>query len=236
MLHYLDDFFGGHSNFKIASKQMKFVIWIFEYLNIPTNPSKVVGPTHCADILGWSCRTLPRVQIGLAERKRIKYLAFIISLLTNKFVNFKQLEKVVGYTRHTVKIYLEGDKFVRGLEKLKYAIQKRIENKSNRTTKFTLVLLSPEALFDLQIWAQLYTSTNLRYIDIDFILKPDDLPKVNVWTDASTSYGAGGLTSDQDLYHLPWNTLHLKVKKFKDRFKYDIKDHIIYLELFALVL
>ena len=236
MLHYLDDFFGGHSNRKIASKQMQFVTWLFEYLNIPTNPSKVVGPTQQADILGWCCRTNPKVQIGLSNRKRKKYLAFILHLLKIKNVNFIQFEKSVGYVRHTCKIYLEGINFVRGLEKQKFALKKQIEDSNTKTTKFTKIPLSPESIFDLEIWAQLYQSKHFQFLDIDFVLKPESLPTINIWTDASTSFGAGGLTSTHDLYHLPWSSLNIRSRTFSDRQKYEIKDHIIYLELFAMVL
>ena len=51
-------------------------------------------------------------------------------MLSKNYINFKQLEKVVGYTRHTCKVYLEGNTFVRGLEKQKLAIQKK-KNLSN---------------------------------------------------------------------------------------------------------
>ena len=76
ILHYLDDFFRGSKYKNKALTQMNFLIKLFELLNIPTNPSKVVGPTQQADILGWACKTIPTVQIGLAEKKRLKYLIF----------------------------------------------------------------------------------------------------------------------------------------------------------------
>ena len=98
ILHYLDDFFGGSKSKNIANKQMQFLITIFEFLNIPTNPSKVVGPTQLADILGWACTTVPRVRIGLAERKRIKYVTFLTDIFSTLTINFIKIETLVGYT------------------------------------------------------------------------------------------------------------------------------------------
>lgn len=236
ILHYLDDFFGGHQSYQRANAQKEFLIAMFKYLNIPTNPKKVVGPTQIADILGWSCRTFPTVQIGLAESKRVKYMAFINHLIENNSVTFKQLEKVVGYTRHTCRVYLEGNKFVRGLERQKYAIGANINDPTSSVTKYTKFNLSPEAMFDLKIWLQLYSDKKYRYLDIDFINKPDTLPTINVFTDASTSYGAGGYTSLGNLFHLPWYKLQLISNMFKNRYNNVIEEHIIYLELFSLVL
>ena len=53
----------GKINFSksIADKQKKYLVELFEFLNIPTNERKVVGPAQEADILGWACRTNPKV-------------------------------------------------------------------------------------------------------------------------------------------------------------------------------
>ena len=186
ILHYLDDFFGGSPSKSIAGKQMKFLVNLFKYLNIPTNDKKVVGPTQKADILGWAVRTVPKLQIGLSERKRVKYLKLCENLLSLKNANLKQLEKVVGYIRHSCYIYIEGNKFVRGLEKQKHFLNKKIESK--KFTKFTRIKLSNESIFDLEIWIMFLKKSQYRYLDIDFIVKPDSLPQINVYTDASTSY------------------------------------------------
>ena len=236
ILHYLDDFFGGSHSKHIAQNQMNFLTFIFDYLNVPTNPSKVVGPSQTADILGWCCTTTPIVQIGLAERKRLKYISFLELILNNLVANFKQFEKLIGYTRHTCHIYIEGNKFVRGFEKQKYLIESKINKKSNSTTKFTKFHLSKESIFDLHIWLQLFTDIKNRFVNIDYILQPDSLPTINVYTDASTSYGAGGVSGTSQIYHLPWTSLPKTSKLFKKSFNLLPKEQIIYLELFALVL
>ena len=234
ILHYLDDFFGGSKNKKRAILQMNYLQWLFKHLNIPTNPSKVVGPTQATDILGWACRTSPTVQIGISESKRIKYLKFLKIILSTFKINFFQSEKIIGYLRHTCKVYLLGNKFIRGIEKQKFSLQHRIKKKF--ITKFYTEKLSNETKFDLDIWANLLSDVKCRYLDIDFILKPDTLNKITVWTDASTSYGAGGCSSLKNLYHLPWNSLILnKNNIFNNDYSKHWRDHIIYLELLALV-
>ena len=236
IMHYLDDFFGGSKYKNIALTQMNFLIKLFELLNIPTNPSKVVGPSQAADILGWACRTIPYVQIGLAEKKRIKYLIFFTNINNNLLITFIILEKLIGYSRHSCNIYIEGNKFVRGFEKQKFAIQKKIEDKNSNITKNTSFKLSNEGIFDLKIWLQLLDLQKNKFVNVDYILQPNSLPSLNIYTDASTSFGAGGLTTDHQLYHLPWAMLPPKCLLFTKAFNIDIQEQIIYLELLALVL
>ena len=237
ILHYLDDFFGGHKSKSIAHHQKEFLVQLFEYLNILTNPKKVVGPTQLADILGWSCKTNPTVQIGLAESKRLKYIDYISIIISKCQANFKEFEKLIGYTRHTCNIYLEGNKFVRGLERQKYGIESDINDPTSKVSQYTKFKLSPESIFDLKIWLQLYTDAKHRYIDVDYILVPDTLPQLHIFTDASTSYGAGGYIQGKgSLYHLPWAALKSNSRLFNARFECELKNHIIYLELFAVVL
>ena len=157
-------------------------------------------------------------------------------IIQAKHATFKQLEKVVGYTRHSCNVYLIGNKFIRGFEKLKFLIAHLLKTNS-KVTKFTLFELTKEATFDLQIWKHLLSDAKSKYVNIDFILQNDDVEHVSVWTDASTSYGAGGHSSINQLFHLPWSSLKLHSKqKFKNRYQYEIKDHIIYLELLSVVL
>ena len=122
ILHYLDDFFGGNKKYTIAKLQMDYLTWLFKFLNIPTNPSKVVGPTQLADILGWSCCTISFISIGLAERKRVKYIVLIEHLIKVVRINFFQSEKIIGYLRHSCQVYLLGNKFIRGIEKQKHCL------------------------------------------------------------------------------------------------------------------
>ena len=66
----------------------------------------VVGPVPCDDILGWSCRTIPWIQIGLAEQKRIKNLAFCELNHSIKAANLVQFEKIISLMRHLNQIFL----------------------------------------------------------------------------------------------------------------------------------
>ena len=234
ILHYLDDFFGGSPKLSTAKAQMKFLINLFKKLNIPTNQKKVIGPTKSAVILGWACRTFPKIQIGLSEPKRIKYLSFLKLILKNNVVQLNDIEKLVGYIRHTIKIYIIGNKFIRNIEIIKFLILSLIKN--GKASKFTKLTLSPGAKFEINIWIKLYSDLKSRYFDIHYIYNTHKLPNINVWTDASTSYGAGGYSSNSDIYHLPWSQWTSNLHLFNSRFELELSEHIIYLELFALVL
>ena len=235
ILHYLDDFFGGHKNKKVAQAQMDFLIWLMKTLNIPTNDKKVIGPTQSADVLGWSCRTVPRLQIGLKEIKRIKYSIQIKKLLNTNLALATQFDHIDGYVRHTIKVFPVGNKFIRNIEKQKYHYLELIQKgKYNKNKKFKI---SPGSKFELNLWYQIFTNIKYKYTDLTFLINYKSTKPINIWTDASTSYGAGGYSSNFNLYHLPWETLKIKNNNlFTHRFKIEFKEHIIYLELLAIVI
>merc|ERR1711991_217834 len=224
ILHYLDDFFGGSSNLSTAKKQMQYLLTLFKKLNIPTNKKKVVGPTKSATILGWACRTHPSVQIGLSESKRIKYVDFLKFILTKNLVRLSDIEKLVGYLRHTTKIYILGNKFIRNIEIIKYFILYLLKQKT--ITKFTHFTLSPGAKFEINLWLKLFSDLQYRYFDVNFIHNTYKLKNINVWTDASTSYGAGGISSNNNLYHLPWALCTSQNPLFNYRFQTLVNEHI----------
>ena len=235
ILHYLDDFFGGHKNKKVALAQMKFLVNLMKLLNIPTNNSKVVGPSQSADILGWSCKTVPRLLIGLKEIKRIKYSIQIKLLLNSEFALIAHFEKINGYIRHTINIFPLGNKFIRNIEHQKYKFLSLIEkNEWNKNKKF---LISKGSKFELQFWLTIFTDIKFKYVELEYLVNLNKLPIINIWTDASTSYGAGGISSKNNLYHIPWSSLNIKKNNsFINRFKFDFQDHIVYLELLAIVI
>ena len=94
-------FRGSKPKNKIASSKMNFLIHLFKILNIPTNPKKVVDSIQLADILGWACTTIPISVLGIADKKRIKYILFLEVTLLRSTTKLKILEKVDGYVRHT---------------------------------------------------------------------------------------------------------------------------------------
>ena len=239
ILHYLDDFFGGSSSFKTAQQQMQALVKLFEKLNIPTNPTKCVGPAQIADILGWKCCTIPKLAIGITVRKCTKYTNFIIIIEKAKFANLKEFERLIGFTQHTCQIYTNAQCFIRGFTKQKWKLEADIKKQPQKFNKFKKIALSPESLFDLKIWHQLFNDAKTSMLDLDFILKPKSLKQITVYTDASTSYGAGGYTSTNDLFHLPWVSLKISktnyFSKIRNNQNIDIKEYINYLELFALV-
>ena len=238
ILHYLDDFYGGSHSKSTAFEQMSYLKRLFVFLNIPTNDKKCIGPSQSIVILGWLCSTYPKLQISLSEKKCIKYSNFASSILKSNVINLFQAEKIVGYIRHTCQIYILGNKFVRGIEAIKQALIKTINDPNKKFHKYSYFNLSPEAIFDLHMWLNFWNVYKFKFIDINHIIKPPTRNSLNVFTDASTSFGAGGIDENGNfLYHLPWSLLKIPTKhKFNTEFQNNFKDHIIYLELFALVL
>ena len=132
----------------------------------------------------------------------MNFIDFILILLTYSNENMVQLENVIGYLRHTCKIYLLGNKLIRGTKRQKYGLTMDVDDPNTYVTKFTKFSLSKESIFDLYIWLSIYSEAKYRLLDIDRLLKPKSLPTIKVWTDASTSYGCGGYSESGDLFHL----------------------------------
>ena len=240
ILHYLDDFFGGHTSYDTALRQMNILKNFFEILNVPTNDKKCVGPAQTIIILGWKCTTFPFVAIGLPDKKITKYIEFLLKIKALNSANLKQFEKLIGYTVHICSIFFNAKCFVRGFTKQKCSLLKQVEDSTSKLTKFTPIYLSPESLFDLDLWIQLLKNAKNTMINIDFILETNPLNTIHVYTDASTSYGFGGYDTLNQLYHLPLSSLNVHKTnlffKLKHNLSADIQDHIIYLEIFAAVL
>ena len=201
ILHYLDDFFGGHKTKSRAALQMNYLKKMFKKLGIPTNDKKCIGPAQTAAILGWKCTTIPTPAIGLTLKKIDKYTEFLLFIKTSNTANLKQFERLIGYTVHTCQIFITCTCFVRGFTTQKCSLQKQVDDpKKKNINKFSPIYLSHESKFDLDVWLQLFKDSAHNMIDIDFFLKPDTLNKIKIWTDASTSYGAGGLSSNDNIY------------------------------------
>ena len=219
---------------------MNILIKLFIALNIPTNKKKCVGPAQTAIILGWKCTTIPFLAIGISKVKSTKYLSFLNKIYLLKLANLKQFEKLIGYTVHICTIFFNAKCFIRGFTKQKCALLKQVEDKNDMKNKFSLIYLSPESLFDLNVWIQLLSVSKNLMINLNFILKSKNLKKISIWTDASTSYGFGGYSSENNLFHLPIKDLIInKSNYFINVLKYlntNFTENIIYLELFAIII
>ena len=228
--HYLDDFVGGNSNFDISKKQMSILENIFKYLNIPTSKRKCIGPFQTIDVLGYTFSTLILITIAIQEKKRIKYLKFIKNILSNNFITINLYEKVTGYTRHCTNIIPNAKSFCRGFDHHKHFLIKAAKDDITITgnKKFNI---SKESRFDLLIWKSLLSNLEYYTLPIKFIIKPNNLPTIHVYTDATTTIGFGGFTTNGRYFQSKWDKLNLPYTFYLKQ-----KDIINVLELYAIVL
>jgi len=228
--HYLDDYVGGANNKTTAQKQMDYLSNLFKYLNIPTSERKCKGPFKTIDVLGWTFSTITILTISLTLNKRNKYLNYIKNIIKDNYTSIKIYEKLIGYTRHCIYIIPNAKPFVRGFDLHKQQLIKTANTTPyiNDNTKFKI---SRESKYDLNIWEGLLSNIDNYTLPLKYIIQPKSLPTIKVWTDATTTIGFGGFTSNGYYFKSQWKSLNLP-KLFKRH-----QDKIINtLEMSALVL
>ena len=177
--HYLDDFFGGHWNKKIAKKQFWKAFKWFEKLGIPTKLEKVKSPHWEQKILGWIFNTRKRT-VSLPSTKVHKYTAIIKTLLIGRQASKKQLEQICGVLHHAAEVIFPGKAFIRRLERVLH-----LELLDYDST----VILTDFVIDDLRWW--LFALRHLNGIPMKWIIREFNFPDVRVWSDAATLYGMG---------------------------------------------
>ena len=228
--HYLDDFVGGSDNFNIANKQMNYLSYLFEFLNLPTSKRKCVGPFKTIDVLGWNFNTSPTMTIAITEKKRLKYLKYFTKIYENNYITINILEKLTGYARHCVLIIPNAKPFCRAFDVQKHYLLKCQKNDKSITNskKFKI---SKETSHDINMWISFFKYSKYYILPLKYIIKPSSLVTMNVWTNATTTIGFGGFTNKGNYFKSIWNYNILPTSISKHH-----KNLINYFELAALVL
>ena len=233
ILQYLDDFFGGHSNKDIAKKQLNFLLKKFQQLNLPTSPEKCTGPSKTITILGWLISSVGVLTICLTQKKRLQYLSAVNIALNKKKINLFYLQKLIGYLRYAVNVAPIGKYFFRSLDQ--QCTQLNADVELGIITKYTYVPLLQESLYNLQIWKSILINLNDNPIPIRNLVANSNLPRVDIWTDATTTVGIGGLDTLGNWYQYHYSDL-LPFSGPYSRYQIKHWKNIQYLELLSIVL
>lgn len=141
--HYLDDFFGGHSNYSVACKQFIHFIKLLRKLNIPYGDHKAKWPATRQRILGFIHDTV-FMGFFLPEDKKEKYLRQLRGIKKKRSATKQQIQQMVGRLRHTANAVFGGQAFVARLEDAAYT--KHMKGANSRTG------ISLEIVEDLEMW------------------------------------------------------------------------------------
>ena len=182
--HYLDDFFGGHQSKIMAERQFEAVLYWFRMLGIPTTVKKCCRPSQTPRILGFEYNTITQT-VRVPDDKVMKIVREIQIILRWRKIPKRELLKIIGKLRWTSMVIFPGAAFVRHLENAAYEV-KELHH---------FVKLRGELKKELRWWLHTLPSTK-NGVQLEFILKDrkgvSGSFDLDVYTDASTSFGVGG--------------------------------------------
>ena len=195
--HYLDDFFGGHPDSKMAMFQVLLVYFWFWFLGIPTKWSKLKWPHWLQIILGWLYNTRLRT-VSLPPEKVITYSAHVTKLIRErqKGVGKKILEKVDGCLEHAAVAVFPGKAKLRHLQ---HALHIETMNYDDK------IILSDFVIEELKWWLRALKYMN--GIPLTWVFCNPSHYHDEVWTDAALKGdlkdgGMGGCTKSGVAYQI----------------------------------
>ena len=183
--HYLDDFFGGHPDKFVATLQVKFVVYIFALLGIPTQWEKVKFPNCIQIILGWLYDTCAGT-VSVPPDKVRAYVDLCVQLIREqeRGTYKKHLEHVKGCLQWASPAVYPGKIRLRNLE---HAMHLECYGYDD------IIYLSPLVIEDLKWWC--FALHHMNGIPLTWVVSNPKEYHEYVWTDASTKLGIGGCTS-----------------------------------------
>ena len=214
--HYLDDFFGGHTDPIVALQQLQAAYDWFDKLGIPTQLKKVKFPHYMQIILGWLWNTRAGT-VSLPPAKVRAYSAQVTRLIRErqKGTDRKELEQLDGRLGHaSLGIYCGKAK----QRNIQHALHLEAKSYSER------IILNDLVISDLKWWLQALKYMN--GIPLNWVFENPNTFDEEMWTDASLRGdellgGMGGCTNSGLAYQL--DNRATKVRVVKLRRQVDIK-------------
>ncbi len=193
LLHYIDDFFGGHETRAGAQAQFKAVINWWKWLGIPTQLKKCIAPTRRLVYLGYVLDTFSN-ELSITGKRMEKYKAAAVRIKRayneRKRVKVVLLQRMVGQFRSMQVVYPYIIPWLRSWEEKTALMDK------NEYTYITDRMIDDLQLIELAIF-----DLELKPMPFWWLVHPKYNCDVEVFTDASTGIGVGGYIKQQNA---PW--------------------------------
>ena len=203
IIHYLDDFLVlGPSNSAVCQTALRTMLSTCSSLGVPLAEEKIEGPSTCLSFLGIELDT-STMQARLPQDKLVRLVQELALWQDKKSCTRKELEHLIGVLQFACKVIPQGRPFVRRLINLLCVPCK----------PFHHVRLNKASRSDLLWWhsfAHIWNGISLLRLSDGLI------PSVNVFTDASGSFGCGavwGLKWLQGVWPADWLHVNIMVKE-----------------------
>ena len=203
LIHYLDDFLFFIPPFDPRPQALlSAVLSALQALGVPVAQDKIEGPSTTITFLGIVIDTC-RFELRLPGPKLVHIRQLVQAWHSRRSGRYKEFEFLLGHLSHAATVIREGRIFLRHLFSLVAVARSRRRH---------FIHLDAMARADLLWWSCFLHSWN----GMSFIPQPHWLA-THVYTDASGSFGCGGLMLPSDWFHLSWppswSTIDISVKE-----------------------
>ncbi len=190
LLHYLDDFlFFVPPSEPRPHRLLAAVLSALEALGVPVAQDKIEGPSTTITFLGILIDTC-RFELRLPGPKLVHIRELVHVWHNRRSGRYKEFESLLGYLSHAATVIRDGQTFLRHLFSLVAVARARHRH---------FIHLDAMARADLLWWSYFLRSWN----GTSFIPQPHQFV-THVYTDASGSFGCGGLMLPSNWFHLSW--------------------------------
>ncbi len=178
--HYLDDFIIlGSPATSQCREALTIVDRVCRSLGVPLATHKREGPTTCITFLGILIDTIAG-QLQLPPEKLSRLKGLLHEWGDRRSCTRKELESLVGHLNHACKVVRSGRSFLRRMIDLLHAVKLPTRSSSR-------IRLNRGFRSDLAWWQEFIT----RWNGVSFLLPLSHLPQLEMFSDASGSWGCG---------------------------------------------
>ena len=194
--HYLDDFFGVATCRAEAQRQLDTLIETWNTLGVKWKEHKIQQPATQQRLLGFQFDIRKQI-LRLPYDKVSRYTRDIDEALGARAILLKKAESLIGKLRWCATACFGAQAFIKDLENEMINARQRGKawlNISSRTR--TALELARTVINEL-----------CYGVPLDYYVRKPDSGDIHVYSDASSTRGAGGYTSYCRAYSLRWDTI-----------------------------
>lgn len=178
VIHYLDDFLViGAPGSSECAESLQCLLDVLARLGLPVALNKLEGPVTLLEFLGFEVDTLA-MAIRLPPRKLAELLQLLSEWKNRGSCKRSGLESLTGKLSHAAWVVPSGRTFLRRL----------FEHLRGTRRRHHYIRLNREARADILWWHMFVEAWN----GVSMITPPTQ-QQTHIWTDASGSFGCGGL-------------------------------------------
>lgn len=248
IMHYIDDFVGGHEDRDTAQRQFNKVKEWWDKLGVPTQDKKCTEPTTALRYLGFILYTIEKA-VRVPKDRLQRYTTTLRKLRDmrkgrdgkgrkrkNKgAIDVRELQRAVGQFRSITPVYIYIVPAIRPMEE---AVIRAVSKWKKKNPKQPII---PKGRISVRLtgrmergWAiieEALKDARTGTMPMKWLMHPRNAGDITVYTDAATKHGVGGYihTEGGRYFSTLW-------EETRDWEKHGMSPDITYMELLGVVL